>query len=137
MPTLAELKVLREGITPGPWKAGRKDGQSFDVNGSAFTNVYADNPNGEWHMGHPLPFVIAKVLDESGTNKENADLIASAPSILDLAISLLEQREELKRKVEGMTRFTRRGDPRRMVEQAASYNRALSEISALLEDKEK
>lgn len=69
--------------TPGPWKAGRTDMQSYcGMTGEPFTNIYhATMKDGEHHVtGDALPLVIAKAVGEG--NKANARLIAAAPDML-------------------------------------------------------
>jgi hypothetical protein len=64
--------------------------QSYDGNtGEAFTNVYAEHENGTVHMGEKLPIVIARSLDESWENKENAHFIARARTGLPAALETI------------------------------------------------
>lgn len=66
--------------TPGPWKTGRDDMQSYDGAGEPFTYIYhATLKDGE-HLGQPLPLTIGRA--EGENNKANARLIASAPDML-------------------------------------------------------
>lgn len=93
-PDLDAIKRRADGATAGPWKPGRSDMQSYDgETGEPFTNVYADDPNGKWHMGSRLPLVIARVLDESGRNKADADFIARARQDISALVAWVEHLE--------------------------------------------
>ena len=71
--------------TPGPWRTGREDMQSYDgLTGEPFSSVYADSERGKMHMGERLPLLIAHVPgSEIGRDEEkaNARLIAAAPEM--------------------------------------------------------
>ena len=89
---LNNLKQMRQAITPGKWKLFL-----FSIRGIDKAAVYSGNylqikPN-------------TRGVDEmvaAGCFMNNATFIASAPSILDLAIELLEQREEAREKIEAL-----------------------------------
>lgn len=67
--------------TPGPWRSGRSDMQSFDGDsGFPFTNIYFDDPNGKFHLGERLPGLVGRA--EGKNNKANACLMAAAPELL-------------------------------------------------------
>ncbi len=72
------------GHTPGEWRTGREDMQSYDANtGEPFTNVYVTDPRGGVHLGHSLPYTVARVFgDKDGESKANARLVAAAPELL-------------------------------------------------------
>lgn len=78
--------------TPGPWRAGRPDMTSYHGDGTGpFKNVYADDPDGEFHLGERLPAVVAEARDAAGGDcRANATLIAAAPDLLAAAQSLLD-----------------------------------------------
>ncbi len=119
-PETAAIRERLAAITPGEWHAGRADMQSYDAyTGEAFTNVYADNPEGKWVSGHHLPFTVARAFDESGRNKADAEFIAHAPS--DIA-HLLEDNANL------LTLAREIGEARdRVAAELASSRAALSE----------
>jgi hypothetical protein len=101
---LVPLFELEEKATPGPWKAGRADMISYAADGgSAFKNVYADDPNGRWHMGSLLPAVVARGeegLEGEAKCIENAQLIAAARNAipaLRAAFSTLHDRKRSRR----------------------------------------
>lgn len=63
--------------TPGEWKTGREDMQSYDgATGAPFTNIYHKTITGRLHLGNPLPLVIGKAVGEN--NKANAAFIVKA-----------------------------------------------------------
>ena len=77
------LKQMRQAITPGEWRYDRICDAVLGVEGDK-TNV-----------------VVADVFD-----LDLGQFIAQAPAILDLAISLLEGREGLREKIDGMKKKT-------------------------------
>lgn len=68
--------------TPGPWKTGREDMQSYTGDGEIpFTNIYHATETDGFHLGHSLPLTIGRA--EGNNNKANARLIAAAPDLLE------------------------------------------------------
>lgn len=64
--------------TPGPWKTGREDMQSYTGDGEiAFTNIYQGSP--------PQPIGRA----EGDNNKADAKLIAAAPDLAEALRALV------------------------------------------------
>jgi len=102
---IGEIRNRLASITPGPWIPGRPDMQSYDAGtGEAFTNVYADDPQGRIHLGEPLPYTIARVHNESGRNKADAEFIGFAPS--DIAF-LLDQLDSIPSQIEAAVQAER------------------------------
>lgn len=76
---LSHLLKLCEAATPGEWRAGRSDTVSYHGNGDGpYKNVYVDNPNGEMHLGHRLPDIVAEARGTEETCRANAEWIAAA-----------------------------------------------------------
>ena len=68
--------------TPGPWRTGREDMQSYDgATGEPFASVYCDDERAEMHLGEKLPYDIARTFGDEC--KANARLIAAAPELLE------------------------------------------------------
>ena len=66
MDRIAEIRERLEKATPGVWRAGRNDTVSYHAwedGGKAFKNVYCDAINPEYHLGMPLPVVVAECRD--------------------------------------------------------------------------
>lgn len=81
------------------WRTGREDMQSYDgATGEPFASVYADDPNGEIHMGERVPRVIAKTFGSDC--KENARRCAAAP---EMAEALRSEALFLRRFLEKLT----------------------------------
>jgi hypothetical protein len=67
--------------TPGPWKTGREDMQSYTGDGeTAFTNIYHQTLTDGEHLGRPLPLTIGRA--EGENNKADAKLMAAAPDLV-------------------------------------------------------
>jgi hypothetical protein len=89
--------ILRvcEAATLGPWRTGREDMQSYDgITGEPFASVYADDPNPKMHLGEPLPYVIARVQDESENCKADARFIAASRSDVPALCQRVRELEE-------------------------------------------
>lgn len=73
--------------TPGPWKTGREDMQSYEgLTGQPFWSVYAQDPRAGVHLGTPLPLLIARLPGaeiEQAEGRANAKLIAAAPELAE------------------------------------------------------
>lgn len=71
--------------TPGPWKTGRNDMQSYDAaTGEPFTNVYHATMTFNGERVADLPLVIARCFGARVDDKANARLIAAAPEMAEL-----------------------------------------------------
>lgn len=68
--------------TPGEWRTGRTDMQSYEFgSGVAFVQIYADDERGKWHLGERLPIVVAQLRADEIPLEEvwaNAHIIAAA-----------------------------------------------------------
>ena len=72
----------KQAWTPGPWRDGRRDMQSYDgETGEMFASVYCDDDRAPMHLGERLPYVIARTFGDEC--KANALLIAKAPELVE------------------------------------------------------
>lgn len=101
-----ELRLLASQATPGPWREGRHDMQSYDgYTGEAFTNIYVNGTHRHPKLGEILPRVIAKAIDDldepnADNNKADAAYIVAAcnaiPALLDALEAAERERDALK-----------------------------------------
>jgi hypothetical protein len=87
---IEEAMRLGAEATPGPWKAGRSDMTSYELEGGPFKNVYAADERGGVHhvTGETLPYVVAR--GEGDECHANATLIARARTLLPELADALE-----------------------------------------------
>ena len=84
MGKIVNVNVAR---TPGLWRTGRKDMQSYNSDGKPVVNVYleGDDPRAGIHLGEPLPLVIATCTAECIPKQEAwaiAEAIAAVPLLI-------------------------------------------------------
>jgi hypothetical protein len=93
---LEALMELAAKATQLPWMAGRNDTLSYHAEGGGpYKNVYADDPDGKFHMGERLPAIVCEVFDAVGADcRHNAEYLAAACNAVPSLIQRLQAAEE-------------------------------------------
>lgn len=94
---IAELRRLEAAATPGEWRAGRMDTESFDAfGGGPYKAVYADDERGGVHpeFGDPLPYTVAR--GEGDECLPNAALIAAMRNALPMLLDIAERYQHVQ-----------------------------------------
>ncbi len=74
--------------TPGPWRTGRTDMQSYSGDGEPFASIYCDDDRAKIHLGERLPYVIARC--PGNDCKANAEFIVRAVNSHEDLVAALE-----------------------------------------------
>lgn len=88
MSRIDEIELRLAAATPGPWREGRHDMQSYHpITAEHYTNIYVDGTMVDGASGNVIPRVIARAVDDPGepdakNNKADAAFIANAPADL-------------------------------------------------------
>lgn len=96
-PSVEELRELSERATAGEWRTGREDMQSYDgETGKPFRSIYCENERAEMHLGHRLPFVVARLFGEDEKDLDvdmaNAAFIVASVNYVRALLTRLGQK---------------------------------------------
>ena len=99
----ARLRALLEKATPGPWRSGRSDMTTLSTDEASpfYKNIYVTDPRGGTHLGHDLPFIVARGQGDEAECLANAALIVAAVNALP---ALLDECERLERENARLTK---------------------------------